>query len=429
MGNVPMSNPEMALAVHKERFSTNNTFIQMEDGRIFRVAGGWQMMSSEDGGLSWSKPHECIDPEGTKVGGSGICLVNLNSKNGVGLVAIRPGNSNYEPESVFWRSQDGGKTWSAPVVCSVAKYSAHSFPNSMLRLESGRLMLAVYTCLGQGGTRASHLPFAAGYVNGQYVTTDAHYMDPHFAAAYVLYSDDEGQTWKKSVGELFVHVDEFCASTAEPSVVEVTPNKLLMFVRTQLGRIYQAWSEDGGQNWTRLQPTALASSASPARLAKMPDTGHLLCVWNQHSEEEIRKGYIRSRLSAATSRNGGGVWEFFQNVHSIHEQRWVPPGPIRKTRPEYRLPMAGQAAEEWDTRYVEELPTGYGRWSNCTVLVCKDRVLINCSNHASDEQGNMPKEKGHNLLKVLPLEWFYRGLDRKSENPVLQKVSKLPPGP
>ena len=97
--------------------------------------------------------------------------------------------------------------------------------------------------------------------------------------------------------------------TDEPTVTEVTPGRLLMFIRNELGRVFQAWSEDNGETWSRLQPTSLASSTVPAQIRTLTN-GHLLAVWNQESEEEIKQGYNRTRISSAISRNGGSVGVF-----------------------------------------------------------------------------------------------------------------------
>ena len=52
--------------------------------------------------------------------------------------------------------------------------------------------------------------------------------------------------------------------------------------------------------WSLPQPTELASSYSPCRLRTIPTAGDLLCVWNQVSGDEIRRGLRRSR--GCTSR-------------------------------------------------------------------------------------------------------------------------------
>ena len=82
----------------------------------------------------------------------------------------------------------------------------------------------------------------------------------------MLYSDDEGETWQPNEnGEMFIITEPggpFHAAY-EPSVVEVTPGNLMMIVRTRLGRLFQAFSEDNGTTWSRLVPTQLAGTHAP----------------------------------------------------------------------------------------------------------------------------------------------------------------------
>ena len=160
----------------------------------------------------------------------------------------------------------------------------------------------------------------------------------------------------------------------EPTVTEVKPGRLLMFMRTGLGRHFQAWSNDNGETWTRPQPTSLAASTTPAQIGTLPN-GHLVCVWNQESPEEIRRGYNRTRLSSAISRNGGSVWEFFQNVESMHESTRVEPGPIEAVHPEEIHFDPGQPAPVRNGEYVAGAEV-HGRWSYPSMIVLKDRVII-----------------------------------------------------
>lgn len=95
----------------------------------------------------------------------------------------------------------------------------------------------------------------------------------------------------------------------------------------------------------------LASSTAPPQL-KTPPNGRLPCVWNRENEEEVRAGFARTRLSSAISRDGGRVWEFFQNIESMHETTRVEPGPIRPCRPEEIYFPAGQRATARDFHYV-----------------------------------------------------------------------------
>ena len=189
---------------------------------------------------------------------------------------------------------------------------------------------------------------------------------------------------------------------------------------------------DNGETWTRPQPTQLAGVETPAQIRTFKDTGHLLCVFTQHSENEIRSGFVRQRLSSAISRNGGGVWEHFQNVESILEDTHVEPGPIRYVRPEQAYSMGEWPAQEQDPAFCRPLPENYGRWSYPSVFVLKDRVLI------SHTKGSWRKDVGlaegddaeyNSMLKVLPISWFYGGQDPEQESPVLDKLTKLAPQP
>ena len=236
-----------------------------------------------------------------------------------------------------------------------------------------------------------------------------------------MYSDDEGLTWQTNRdGMLHPWTDwEIGVHAAyEPVVTEIAPGRLLMFMRTWLGRLYQSISDDNGETWTPPSPTDLASDHSPAALETIPDTGHLICVWNQHNEQEIRQSKIRTRISSAVSRNSGQLWEFFQNVESIYPETRVPPGKIRPCRPEERYLEGYDRAASWDPEPVRTLPAGYGRWSYPSLHVSKDRALIASTYTVYDDDGDI---RSGSRLKVLPLEWFYGGRDRFRENSMIAK--------
>ncbi len=103
---------------------------------------------------------------------------------------------------------------------------------------------------------------------------------------FVYFSDDEGKTWKASKTEVVIwHKDGLggmwpCDEPGRLRPLAQLKDKLLMFMRTTLGRIYATTSKDGGENWQMPQPTDLAMSYSPCRLRRIPTSGDLLCVWN-----------------------------------------------------------------------------------------------------------------------------------------------------
>ena len=92
---------------------------ELDGGSILQLAGT-NFMTSDDGGITWSKAFQRKDTNGKIVGGGeGPSLVKLLGK-GIGL-ATSLWESNPSPEAevesghvVFWRSPDGGTTWEPP---------------------------------------------------------------------------------------------------------------------------------------------------------------------------------------------------------------------------------------------------------------------------------------------------------------------------
>ena len=426
MSNVPMTRQEMALAIHEQDLGHTVSIVQRADGSLL-IGSGAGMCVSEDLGMTWTDPVQRIDPSGGLVGGT--ALVNLEG-NGIGAIGMKP--IDYGSHEIrFWRSEDGGATWGEPVVASPPGYPAHMLQDVALRTSRGRIILPIYTCIGQGAWRAEDAPFPGALYKGQFVSTDAHYFDPHFGGCYVVYSDDDGRTWRRNGdGDLIIAIEygNIYAACFEPTVAEIEPGRLIMMVRTGLGRLYQAFSDDDGDTWTRLQPTSLAADHSPAQIRRIPSTGHLFLVWNQLSAEELHRGLNRTRVSCAVSRNGAGVWEFFQNVQSCIEPARVAPGPIRPTRPGEIHALAGLPAANLEGGSVEPLPDDYGNWSypSCTVL--DDRVLISHTYSLYDDAGQRINPGGNSRLKVMPLRWAYGDNDPKAGNPILEKCS-VPPRP
>ena len=429
MSNVPMTRPEEMLAEHRATCFRASTFLELDDGRTLH-ATGTEFRCSEDGGITWSQPFERRDANGDPVGGPCTCLTQLSEK-GIGLAAMRrpeerrPGlTAGYH--MVFWRSVDGGETWEAPVRISPPGLVSHALRDTLLRTSSGRLIQPVYLSMGQSsGPNDTTPPTPGALLKGQWVPISGHFFDPRFSAVYVCYSDDDGRTWRtNSDGELIILLDwnATYSYVNEPSVAEVAPGRLLMTLRNGLGRLFQAWSEDDGDTWTRPQPTSLAASTAPAQIRTLPGTGHLLIVWSQENEADIKRGYRRTRLSSAISRNGGSIWEFFQNVESIHEETRVEPAPIRPARPAEQYFNPGLPAPEREAEYCLPVEV-HGGWSYPSVLAMEDRVLISYKYNLLEEHPTLaqmiPKDYG-GKLKVLPLSWFYGGKE-PADHPSLEK--------
>ena len=419
MSNVPMTRPEEALAMHDITHHYACGYVERADGSILKISGT-KFTTSDDGGITWSDYYECHDPDGELVRGRSLARLEGNAI-GISNVVSAPQDPDVYNYMSFRRSEDGGKTWGPPLRVSPDVYSVSDYHDTMIRTSSGRLIMPVYCSLGQESA-ANDVPGPWGgkLVKGQWVSVGAHIFDMGFSCSFVYYSDDDGVTWKKSKHEeLLVYLDygTVVSYTNEPSVTEVEPGTLLMLLRTGVGRLFQAWSFDNGDTWTRPEPTSLATSTAPGQIRTLPN-GHLLAVWNQQGPDEIRRGYHRSRISTAISRNGGSVWEFFQNVTSLHEETRVEPGPIEPVRPEEHHYNPDIPAPEREEEYVT--PTDdYGVWTYPSVLVLKDRVIIShryylYSEHETRAQliKTNPNEDFHGFIekvKVLPMSWLYGG--------------------
>ena len=430
-----MTLPELAIAIQAHPFSHTTTFLQLDDGRLLH-ASFRAFNYSSDGGLTWTEPQIMKDVNGNDVGGSCTSLVKLSGKNQIGLAGQtepKPGQPMWEGrQMLFWRSDDNGKTWQPPVEISAPHLFMQALQDVLLRTSSGRIVLPCFTCLGQQAGIDNRIPPITGkLVHNQWATTGGHFYDSHFTAVIVYYSDDDGRTWQRNQDDaLMIRLDwsMIFSYTNEPTVTEVKPGRLLMFMRNGLGRIFQAWSNDNGDTWTVPQPTVLASGTTPSQLRTLPN-GHLLCVWNQESGDEVKRGYNRTRLSSALSRDGGRVWEFFQNIESIHETTRVEPGPIEPTRPAEVYFPAGQPAAVRDPQYIEQFEI-HTRHSYPSVWVGSDRVIVAHSYHGlfkphpteaklvSDGTGVPGCGQQR---KILPLKWFYGG-KQPADNPFLKEA-------
>jgi photosystem II stability/assembly factor-like uncharacterized protein len=132
------------------------------------------------------------------------------------------------------------------------------------------------------------------------------------------YSDDAGQTWKRSRTQLECPVMNR-SGFQEPGVVPLKDGRLMMFIRTQLGSQYVSYSADGGDTWSEATASSLMSPLSPASIKRLPK-GDLLAVWNDHAQvdESMRasekSGGKRTPLTVAISRDDGKTWTRHRNV-------------------------------------------------------------------------------------------------------------------
>jgi len=186
------------------------------------------------------------------------------------------------------RSPDGGKTWAEPQQL-LDGYNANFF--GCIRLRNGNLVVS-----------AEHL-----------VTKPGRWVACSFVSA------DAGRSWRRSnLIDLGGHGHHDGA--IEPTVAELSDGRLLMLIRTNLDRFWQAISEDGGRTWRTVQPSPIDASTSPGYLLRLR-SGRLFLVWNRLAAEgqscprgqpgpasEVAASWHREELSAAFSDDDGKTW-------------------------------------------------------------------------------------------------------------------------
>ena len=133
----------------------------------------------------------------------------------------------------------------------------------------------------------------------------------HFVCKCFL-SDDGGKSWQESKDQ----VDQPKRGAMEPEVVELPSGKLMMIIRTQLGTIATAISDDGGDHWSAPSQLSVQCPEAPATIRTIPSTGDLLLIWNNVFDKTKGHGGERTPLTVAISRDGGSTWGKVRNIET-----------------------------------------------------------------------------------------------------------------
>ncbi len=322
-----------ALVIAPQRGVQEVTTVNAPGGRYWMFLGEKGRLlrkDSRDGGRNWSKSvlQKTADGDSIPLARDTPHLTLLKLKSGrlaivYGGPVTRPGRDG---TTLFRTSGDGGKTWSKAT--PVDPLFAVCRTQAARVLSTGRIVVPVMKWIS---------PFIGG---------DSEGANKNLTFSWVYYSDDEGKTWKRSLSELFVSLDEGRRGVThfEETVLEELPDgRLFMLGRTELGQFYKTYSSDKGVSWKHPVSTGLASSYAPGTLIRIPGTTDLMLVWNQVSEAEILTGLHRHRLSTAVSTDHGETWKHFRNLESLDDRARIAapkgkPRVIRMKKYGYRAP-------------------------------------------------------------------------------------------
>jgi hypothetical protein len=344
------------------------------------------MKTSKDAGRTWSAPWEMRDSAGARVRGFHQTVLRMNNGN-LGVVYndtanFSGGNPGRDSGSgiMFRESTDEGRTWADPVM--VFPLHALCCAGHSIVLSTGRILVPAFRWISNIATAESES-----------------FNAPSLSYSFTVVSDDQGRTWKPGLSELFVSHYRAAYDLEEPTAVELKDGRLLMDLRSQLGRRYRSYSEDGGIIWTRPEPVRIASAYTPSIIRRMPG-GQLLMIWNQVSRAEILNGFHRHRLSCAISKDDGKTWENFKNLESLDDETVIKPPPLDRI----------EVIEQWeDYGYYQPSNTKrYYRTPGVLRICYPDLIFV-------DQEAVVIYDYGAGTLgdhthgiksRTIPLQWF-----------------------
>ena len=286
--------------------NSEGDFIQLRDGQVLFVyshfTGGRSDHAkaylagrySRDGGATWTAEDATVL---ANEGGMNIMSVSLlRLQDGrIALFYLRK-NSLDDCRPAVRFSTDEALTWSEPTEmipdADCGYYVMNN--NRVIQLRNGRLLAPV----------ALH--------------NRAGWEKPDWAGEIACFlSDDAGQTWRCSTTrQQGFSPDGKRVTAQEPAVVELQDGRVMMLIRSNAGVQCLSHSADGGDTWSPLVPSSIASPESPASVERIPSTGDLLLVWNNHADIPPERAALRTPFNAAISRDEGGTWT---NVRTIED--------------------------------------------------------------------------------------------------------------
>ena len=276
--------------------NSEGDIVELADGRLcliytrFREGGAdhspadLAMRISGDAGRTWSEDRVVVPREsGQNV--MSVSLLRLADGRIALFYLLKESLTDCRP--IMRISTDETTTFGEPTMCIDDEVGYYILNNDRaVQLKSGRLVL----------------PVAQHNKPGQ--------EKPDWAGRVMCYlSDDAGRTWRRSkTTRIGRAADGKRVTVQEPGVVELKDGRLTIFCRTDAGSQFVAHSADGGDTWSELGPSPLASPVSPATIERIPWSGELLCVWNDHSGVHPFPKGRRTPHCVAVSRDEGATW-------------------------------------------------------------------------------------------------------------------------
>lgn len=221
---------------------------------------------SADLGKTWSEPQTMIAGQGRGRGYGDPALVQCDNGD---VLCLFAGHNGYfqstaaKPIGVYlMRSTNRGRSWGDTVNLTSVLWDAASDYHGAFVASGNGLRL-------KHGRHAGRILFAASLLrNGQYVSDN-----------YVLYSDDDGYTWRRSQMAF--------SGGDESKLMELSDGRVLISVRRSGARGYNV-SADGGATWgTQGVWDEMTANACNGDMLRVNDTLILHSLPNSMQREKV----------------------------------------------------------------------------------------------------------------------------------------------
>ena len=232
----------------------------------------------------------------------------------LGIVFLRR-TAKDEDDLFFSRSADEGGTWSPPVKVNACCEDKFIVVNNdrFRRLSSGRLAIpaALYPDRGDRSRPCTLAMFYSDDDGATWAISERiKILDKNLTPPHAMHPD-AGQAWKDGC--------EYYAKEQEPGVEELADGRLLLYCRTFVAYMYQAYSADGGASWTELKAaTDIVSPCSPQSIRRIPGSRRLLCVFNNRRHVAFGDAehfwHGRTPLTLAASDDDAATWQILGNI-------------------------------------------------------------------------------------------------------------------
>lgn len=333
----------VAPASDQNKRNSEADMLQLKDGRVMLAwtefytptGSDWgaaqiSTVFSRDAGRTWTGKTVLQE----NIGKMNVMEPDLlRLKSGKVLFLFCRKNSEADCLPMARLSTDDGKTFSRPKPLPIEPNPSYTGTNHdrLIQLKKGRVLAPAW------------------------YTQDIRVSTHIFTRVY--YTDDEGRTWKAS--KTIVDIPDSKAGAQEPGVIELKDGRIMMWMRTDKGKIYRSYSSDAGESWTQPKPMPLDSPVSPQSIKRHSVTGDLVLVWNNSTSR-------RFPLTAAISKDEGETW---QNIRNLDE----------------------------DTQHT---------YAYTSIEFLKDRALF--TYYAGPPAGVRSEPRWSLKLKAVPLNWFYQ---------------------